>query len=246
MKFWSKSLIAVAVVTALTACSASAGEPANAKAIRTAIEKSLQRKVDSVATTPVNGVFEVVLEGNQVIYSTADGKYMFVGDLVDVAKRQSLTEARVAELTKVDVSKLPLENAIKDVRGNGKRTLYVFSDPDCPFCKKLERESLAGITNVTIYTFLFPLPTLHPDAERKSRLIWCDKNRTEAWKNWILNEKLPEGGKDDCQNPIQSNMALAQSLQISGTPALIFGDGRLVSGAIPKPQLEALLDKSGK
>ncbi|WP_148714738.1 DsbC family protein [Chitinolyticbacter meiyuanensis] len=234
---------------ALTACSASADtakEPKEAKALRTNLEKQLQgRKVQSVRATPLKGIYEVVLEGRQIVYTDNKGDYVLIGDLVDVAKKQSLTEARMAELMSTDFSKLPLDKAVKDVRGDGSRKLAVFSDPDCPFCKKFERESLDGVDNVTIYTFLFPLP-IHPDAPRKSALIWCAADRKAAWHDWILNEKLPEDGKTDCPTPLEDNAKLAEALGISGTPALIFGNGRIVSGAIPKEQLEQALAENAK
>ncbi|UXY16657.1 DsbC family protein [Chitiniphilus purpureus] len=244
-------LIRTAIATgmiALTACSASAGpakEPKAAQALRAKLEKSLDgRTITSVSATPLQGIYEVVLGGRQIVYTDAKGDYVLVGDLVDVVNKKSLTEARVAELMSTDFSKLPLDKAVKEVRGDGSRKLAVFSDPDCPFCKRLERESLAGVDNVTIYTFLFPL-SIHPDAGRKSALIWCAEDRAAAWKNWVLNEKLPENGSTDCANPIQDNLALGEQLGITGTPALIFANGRIVSGAIPKAQLEELLTLSG-
>ncbi|WP_255990051.1 DsbC family protein [Chitinolyticbacter albus] len=235
---------------ALTACSASADtakEPKEGKALRTSLEKQLQgRKVQSVRATPLKGIYEVVLEGRQIVYTDTKGQYLLIGDLVDVAKKQSLTEARMAELMSTDFSKLPLDQAIVDKRGNGSRKLAVFSDPDCPFCKRLERESLKDVDNITVYTFLFPLP-MHQDAGRKSALIWCAADRKQAWHDWVMNETLPENGKTDCANPVEANLKLGESLGITGTPALIFANGRITSGAMPKEQLEqALADASKK
>ncbi|TJZ78903.1 DsbC family protein [Chitiniphilus eburneus] len=243
-----RTVIATGMI-ALTACSASADtakEPKEATALRAKLQKSLDgRSVVSIGATPIKGLYEVVLEGRQIVYTDAKGDYILVGDLVDVARKSSLTQDRIAELAVTDFSKLPLDKAIKEVRGDGSRKLAVFSDPDCPFCKRLEKDSLNGVDNVTIYTFLFPL-SIHPDADRKSKLIWCAKDRTAAWQTWVHDEKLPEDSNADCANPINDNLALGEKLGISGTPALIFGNGRIVSGAIPKEQLEAMLATPAK
>ena len=151
-----RPLAAFMLAIPLLACAA--GTADNTDSVRQAFEKKFpQRQVQAVRATPVTGIYEIVLPDRQVVYADAKVKHLFVGDLIDVDARQSLTEARVAELSKVDWKNLPLDLAFKEVRGNGSRKLAVFSDPDCPFCKRLERDSLKGVTNVTIYTFLYPL-----------------------------------------------------------------------------------------
>lgn len=242
LKQLSRSFLAAGLI-GLTACSASAESPKQQMdSIKVKLAKQLPGKeIITVSPTPMKGVFEVVMAGNMIIYTDAKADFLIFGDMVDVAKKKSVTEERMAELRKVDFSKLPLEQAVKVVRGDGSRQLAVFSDPDCPFCKKLEQEGLKGLDNVTIYTFLMPLAELHPDAARKSRLIWCSKDAAAAWTNWALNSKLPEGGKDDCENPIEKNILLGKTLGITGTPGLVFANGRVVPGAIPRENIETLL-----
>jgi len=242
LKQMTRSLIAASLI-GLTACSASAETNSKQLAeIKTKLSKQLQGKeITSVKTTPMKGVYEVVMNGSMIMYTDAKADFVIFGDMVDVAKRKSVTEERVAELRKVDFAKLPLDMAVKVVRGNGSRKLVVFTDPDCPFCKRLERESLKGIDNITIYSFLMPLAELHPDAARKSRLIWCAPDRAAAWNDWIMNDKLPANGKDDCENPVQKTVELGNKLGINGTPGLIFANGRLVPGAIAKEEIEKLL-----
>lgn len=242
MKQLSRILLAAGFV-ALTACGAQADTPP--KDLKTILTKKLGRPVDSVNGTPIKGVYEVVLGKRQIIYSDAQGNYAFIGDLVDISKKESLTEKRLAEMMKTDFAKLPLADAIKEVRGDGSRKLAVFTDPDCPFCKRLEQQSLDGVTNTTIYYFLMPLTQLHPDAERKSKAIWCAPNRLAAHTDWMLQGKLADNAAD-CDNPIARNIELGAALGISGTPALVFGNGEIVSGAIPKDELEALLTKNSK
>ena len=206
-------------------------------------EQFPQQPIKSVSKSPYFGLYEVVI-GTIIVYTDEKANYVFVGNIIDAKTKQSLTEARMQEINKVNVASLPLDLAFKSVRGTGKRTLYVFSDPDCPFCKRLEKESLNGVNDVTIYTFLFPFD-IHPDAARKAALIWCAKDRAQAWNDWMQNGKLPEdSGK--CETPIAKVEALASKLGIRGTPGLVFADGRLVPGAIPKDKLEELLSQASK
>jgi thiol:disulfide interchange protein DsbC len=240
MKHLVRIMMAAGVFT-MVACTAQADTPP--KDLKATLSKKLGRPVDAVNPTPVKGIYEVVMGKRQIIYTDAKGEYAFVGEMVDVAKKESLTEKRIAELMSTDFSKLPLADAVKIVRGDGSRKLAVFTDPDCPFCKRLEQQSLAGIDNITIYNFLMPLPQLHPDAQRKAVALWCSKDQAAAWRTWFFDGKLPENTAD-CENPVQRNMAFGESLGISGTPALIFADGQIVSGAIPKEQIEDLLSKT--
>lgn len=238
---------ALALILPLIACTAEAETPAQVQSAFKA--KFPQHEVTSVKTAPVKGLFEVVVkmkQGGREQYSVVyvDGKvdHLITGDLIKTATRTSLTEERLEELNriKVDWSMLPLDKAIKEVKGKGERKLVVFSDPDCPFCKKLEQESLAKLDNVTIYTFLYPLEQLHPDAPRKSRQIWCSNDRLATWHAVMRNGQQPQGD-DSCANPVADTTALGEKLGIQGTPALIFADGSLVAGAIPLPAIEQRL-----
>ena len=192
-------------------------------------------KITSVRESHVKGVYEVAM-GRNVAYTDVSGRYMIFGHLYDMKEQKDLTASVLEELNKIDVSGLPVADAIQIVRGNGKRKLYVFSDPDCPFCKKLE-SNLAQLDNVTIYTFLYPLESLHPDAKRKARAIWCAKDRSKAWDGFMANGKLPEKAACD-DSAIDRNIRLGTSLGINGTPTIIFGNGRVVPGAIPAEQIE--------
>ncbi|MBV8047835.1 MAG: DsbC family protein [Paludibacterium sp.] len=243
----NKTLIRLAVagiLPALLSCGANADNNGNAQlaAVKKAFEQRFtDRQVLAVRVTPLKGIYEIDVQGNQIVYADQKLDYLFVGDLIDVKSGQSLTEARQAELNRVAWNVLPLTDAIKEVRGNGARKLAIFTDPDCPFCHQLEKEGLAGVDNVTIYTFLFPLTQLHPDAMHKAKQVWCAPDRLKAWRDWMDNGVKPSGD-DACDTPIDRNLALGDKLGVNGTPALVFGNGRLVAGAIPKAQLEQLLD----
>ena len=173
----------------LFACAAHADEASLRKAIESAYPKM---SVESVVKTPYAGLYEVYMNG-QIVYT--DEKFSFLiaeGHLVDSKTKKDVTTDRLADLSKIDFASLPLEQAIKVVKGNGSRKMAVFSDPDCPFCKRLEQNELSNITDVTIYTFLMPLDQLHPDAANKAKAIWCSADRAKSWQDWVLNGQLPK------------------------------------------------------
>lgn len=219
--------------------------------IRKAIESAYPGvKISNIAKSPINGIFEVSTDGPQgplVVYSDNMGEHLLIGDLLNIKNKRNLTRERMDKLTEVNWDSLPLHNAIKVVKGDGSRKLAVFSDPDCPFCKKAEVE-LNKLDNVTVYNFAYPLP-MHPDAGRKAILVWCSKDRAKAWQDLMLKGIVPSG-KADCKNPIEDNLALGEKLRIDGTPAMIFPNGKRIPGYVDATRLEAMLntmnDKTAK
>jgi len=243
MKTTIKALaLGASLLLSLTACKANAS-PADVEQAKQAFTTRFpNREVLSISETPVKGIYEVVVKGKQIVYTDIAAKYLFVGDLIDTEAKASLTEKRMSELNAVDFDKLPFQYAIKEVRGDGSRKLAVFTDPDCPYCKQLERESLPGVNNVTIYTFLYPLAQLHPDAPRKARQIWCSKNREATWTAFMRDGKALTG-TDKCDTSALDKIeALGDQLGITGTPGLIFANGRMVPGAIGTEDIEKLLN----
>lgn len=192
-------------------------------------------------TTPVPGVYEVVM-GRNVAYVDETGRYFLFGHMWDMQAQKDLSEALAQESSRIDFDKLPLQDAIKTVKGNGRRKVAVFSDPDCPFCKQIEK-TFAQLNDVTIYTFLFPIDGLHPAARAKATAVWCAKDRVKAWNSLMLDGQVPQAACP--QTPIESNQKLAQSLGINGTPSLVFASGQMVPGALKAEQLEAMLDSAG-
>jgi thiol:disulfide interchange protein DsbC len=218
----------LAVVSLLTMSQfALADEASLKKAIEAAYPKF---KVESVIKTPYVGLYEVFM-GGQIVYT--DEKLTFLiaeGRLVDPKTKKDVTGERMEELTKVDFNSLPLEQAIKVVKGNGSRKLVVFS----------EQNELVNIDNVTVYTFLYPIEQLHPDAANKSKSIWCASNRVKAWQDWIFNNKLP-GSAANCEVPLERVGELARKMGVTSTPTLIFSDGRRMLGAQPHKEIEKYL-----
>ncbi len=229
----------VLVLSALLVSGAAFSQTVEPEVISVLKAKYPNTRFSSVSSTPVAGIYEVVM-GKNVAYVDASGRYFLFGNLYDMAAQQDLTEPRRAALDTVDVGALPVEDAIKTVRGNGKRTLYVFSDPDCPYCKQLER-TLASMSDLTIYTFLFPIAQLHPDAVRKSAAIWCSPDRRHAWEGVMLRNE-PVGSSTECPHPVDRNIKLAERLGVRGTPSMFSVDGRRTSGAMSAERVSAFLD----
>jgi thiol:disulfide interchange protein DsbC len=232
----------LAACALLLATAASAQTPTNpltpeAAAIKKLLEQKLPgATVKGVTKTPYFGLYEVQLE-EQLIYTDAKANYLLIGSVYDTNTKKNLTELRQRELNRVAWDSLPFDLAFKRVKGNGERKLVIFSDADCPFCARLEQE-LKSVDNVTIYTFLYPIDSLHPDAARKSRMIWCSADRVKAWNEFFATGALPDNN-GDCDNPVVATSALGQKLKVAATPTLVFADGSVVPGALPAQQIES-------
>lgn len=206
------------------------------EAIRARVQQRIGARPDSVARMPF-GLWEVVI-GTEVFYVDANVNYVFDGRVIDARTRLNLTQVKRDELLRVDLKTLPLDQAIKQVRGDGSRVLVTFEDPNCGYCKQFAK-TLAQVNNVTVYTFLYPI--LSQDSFDKSRAVWCSKDRVAAWNNWMIDGKAPDAAPADCKNPLQQVLQLGQKLDVSGTPTLIFSNGKRVPGAVPAAELEQLL-----
>ena len=235
--------LAALVFAAATMTAFAADKPAPLTGDAAAVKKALEQRfpgaeVKSVIKTQYFGLFEVQFD-DRIVYTDAKAKYIMVGSVYDTESKTNLTEERQRKLNRVDVATLPLDMAIKKVKGNGERKVYVFSDADCPFCAKLEQE-MKNVDNVTIYTFLYPIDSLHPDSARKSRIIWCSEDRVKAWDTYYDSGALPDN-KGDCDNPVAKTAELGAKFRVNATPTLVFEDGSIVPGALPAQRLEAEL-----
>ena len=201
--------------------------------IRARFEQRFNAKPDSVTRTPF-GLWEVVI-GTEIYYVDQAVGYAFDGRVIDAKTREDLTAKKREELMRVDFKSLPLDQAVKTVRGDGSRTLVTFEDPNCGFCKKLHKD-LTGLKNVTIYTFLYPI--LSQDSMEKSRAVWCSKDRAKAWEELMADGKAPLMPAADCKDPVQQVMELGRKLAVNGTPTLVFRDGRRMPGAVPLEKVE--------
>jgi thiol:disulfide interchange protein DsbC len=208
---------------------------------KTFLERYPGGQVVHIVPSVIPGLYEIYT-GTQIVYSDRTANYLVVGSLVDTRTKRDLTESRNDELNSIDFQSLPFEHAIKVVKGNGSRKLAVFSDPDCPFCKRLEKE-LIGLTDVTVYTFLYPLQRIHPKAAEKAHAIWCSDDRAAAWTQWMLEGKEPAART--CEgDPTDQLVQLGGKLKIEATPTLYLSTGARVRGMRTAQELAELLTKS--
>ena len=230
----NKYLSAISFIFAFLLCSGYAHAQPEQQ-IKSEIQKKLgpNAKVKGVSAAPVPGLYEVLV-GNEVFYTDSSAKYLIQGEIIELATGKNITEQRQADLNRIKWTELNLANAIKTVRGNGSRQLAVFSDPNCGYCKRLEK-SMQQLDNVTIYTYLIPI--LSPDSTQKSKQIWCAADPYKAYIDWMINGINPSG-KGDCATPLDKNLAFAKTYGITGTPTLFFTDGSRFPGAVQITDIE--------
>lgn len=223
----------IAAILALTVTVAHAGEAE----VKAAIQKKVPQlgHIEKVVKSPVPGLYEVITQ-DHLFYADEKGNFLIDGAVYDLKTMRNYSEERSRKLFAIDFSKLPLENAVKIVRGKGERKMAVFTDPNCGFCKKLEKE-LLHIDNVTVYQFMYPL---FPGSDEKVRNVWCSSDRAKAWNDLMQNDITPPSA--NCDTPIAKNMALGRQLKVNGTPALVFSDGVINPGYLPAAELEKALN----
>jgi thiol:disulfide interchange protein DsbC len=235
MKFAKLAKLGLAAVLALASVAVLAQEAT--------IRKNLKERIPQLPTiaeiskSPMAGLYEVRLEDNDIMYTDAEGNFLINGHLIDTKLRRNLTEERVEKLTAVAFSALPLKDAFTVVRGNGKRKVAVFEDPNCGYCKRFEQD-IQKVDNVTVYMFLFPI--LSPDSTEKARNIWCAKDKAKSWQDWMVRGQTPASASCD-SGALARNVEFGKKYRITGTPTLIFEDGHRVPGAISSAEVEKYL-----
>ena len=237
-------LLPTLVLSLVTFCGATSAQEA---VIRKTLPERLPQlpKIDEVTRTPIAGLWEVRYGGTEILYSDDKGEHILVnGSLVETKTRTDLTEARIEKLLAVSWDKLPMKDAVVLRQGTGARKLAVFADPNCGYCKRFERD-LAGIKDLTVYTFLIPI--LGPDSTTKSRDIWCAKDPAKVWRAWMLDGVAPPSVAKGCDTAaVDRNLAFSRANRITGTPAVFFEDGTRKPGAIPAEMVEKLLLAAAK
>lgn len=189
--------------------------------------------IENVRKTPYGGLFEVSGAG-EVFYTDEKVSFLVLGSIVDTKTRENVTEARARKLSAVKFESLPLESAVKIVRGNGLRKVAIFADPNCGYCKRFERD-LIGVNDITVYVFLYPI--LSPDSVNKSKAVWCSADKGKAWLDIMLKDVMPTN-EITCENPVDKLLAYGKDKRITGTPTLIFEDGERIPGAMPLAAFE--------
>jgi len=212
-----------------------------------AIRKNLAERlpnfpaIEEISKTPMPGLFEVRVNGTDLLYTDAEGNFLIQGMLIDTKARVNLTEERTDKLTAIAYKDLPFKDAFTIVKGNGKRKLAVFEDPNCGYCKKFERD-LAKIDNVTVHVFLYPI--LSKDSADKSKAIWCAKDKAKAFTDWMVKDVPPPANANCDTAAVDRNVEFGKKNRINGTPTMIFVDGTRVPGAIPPEQIDKRLSEA--
>ena len=202
------------------------------------------KQIDEVRKSEIPGVYEVRVDGTEIFYTDAKADFLIEGSLIDTRNKRNLTEDRVEKLTAIKFDSLPLKDAFTVVRGNGERKMAVFEDPNCGYCKRFERD-LQKVDNVTIYMFLYPI--LGADSVEKSKAIWCAKERTTAWLDWMLRDQPVTSVAGGCDaTALSRNVELGRKYKINGTPTLLFTNGSRVPGAVDAKKVEQMLSQAAK
>jgi thiol:disulfide interchange protein DsbC len=233
------SLLSAAVCAALLSFQAAATPPTKAR-----VEAALPGiEVQAISEVPaIAGLYEVIDADGQFVYVDAALTVALPGEMFDLATHRSLSQENLARLHVVNFDSLPLNLAIKRVKGLGRRRMAVFADPDCPYCTQLEK-TLGNIDDVTIFTFIYPLDDLHPQASVHAQAIWCAPDPAIAWQEWQLKRRDPPAPPVDCHAPLQEIGGIASNYNVRGTPSLVFASGRTTYGSLPAAEIEKYLDE---
>lgn len=234
---FKKTLTPALLVAALALSHAAFADEAS---VKKAIESKLGGKVTSVTKSTYLGLYEVYIDG-QILYTDERQTAILAGTLIDGKTLKNVTAERMQKLTAIKFSDLPLELAVKQVRGDGRRVMATFEDPNCGYCKKLAKD-MTKLDNVTIYTFLYPI--LSPDSLDKSNQIWCSADKARAWNDWMQDGRAPSGRGDCDTSAVQKTVELGHRLAINGTPTIFFANGERVPGAAPLAKIEQKLNAS--
>jgi thiol:disulfide interchange protein DsbC len=233
----SATQIGCAEAPTAAAQAAPAGAKSSEDVVRERITAKVPGKVSSVRKLPF-GMYEVVIE-SEIVYVDENVDYLLTGHLYDTRSQEDLTAKRSEEVLRVDFSSLPLQLAFKIVRGDGSRPVAIFEDPNCPYCKKLERD-IRTLNNTTIYVYLYPI--LSDDSVSKSKDVWCSKDPADAWARLMLDGRQLDKAPEACKTPIDDVLALGHRLSVTGTPTLVFADGRRAPGVIPLDRVEQMMN----
>lgn len=230
-----KKTLAFALVSFISSLSL-----ANVDTVKSNLSKQHPKlNIENIQSTDIKGIYSGSMDG-QVVYLAEDAQHILVGSMYRLSDQKNLTQDLVLKQNSIDWKKLPLQDAVKSVRGNGKRQIAIFSDPNCPYCKQLEAE-LSKLNDVTIYTFIYPIKT---QSIAVSKQVFCEKDPALAWSN-LISKGIQPSSKKTCANPVERNLSLGKSLGLTGTPAIIFSNGFKVMGSRPAQEIEQMWKELG-
>jgi len=183
------------------------------------------------------GLYEIVMTGGDIYYTDESAAFILSGSLIDLKTKQNVTEARLRQVNAIKWAELPLDQAIKIQRGNGSRKVAIFEDPNCGYCKRFERD-LLGVSDITVYVFLYPI--LSPESVEKSKAVWCAADKGKMWLDHMTRDANITGDTK-CATPIDKILAFGKEKRLGGTPTIIFENGDRIAGAMPLADFEKKL-----
>lgn len=216
---------------------------ADEAAVRRMMEDKLRGggQLESVQKAPFGELYEVVVrspEGPQVYYVDGGANVIIAGQMIEAKSGRNLTEERQRKLNAIKWSSLPFSEAVTTTRGTGRRKIAVFSDPNCPYCKRLEKD-LAKLDDITVHIFLYPV--IKPESVAQTKSVWCSSNRSKAWSDLMLRDIQP-AAKPDCDTPVEKLVVLGRNLGANSTPTWFLENGERYQGALPLDEVTRLLD----
>jgi thiol:disulfide interchange protein DsbC len=218
-----------------TLAAAAAYAQSDADAIKAELRKKLpdSPSVESVKKTPYGGLYEIV-SGGEIFYTNDKADFIVAGSVIDLKTKENVTDSRLRQVNMIRWDTLPLDQAVKIVRGNGSRKIAIFEDPNCGYCKRLERD-LQGVNDITVYVLLYPI--LSPDSVTQSKAIWCSADRGKTWLDHMVRDTAISGDSS-CTTPVEKILALGQAKRVHGTPTIVFENGERIPGAVPVSEIE--------
>ena len=239
-----KFLIGATLSLVLMQSNALADEPQNADAtdkVRNSLKVLLPNLTpDSIAETPIKGLYEVMF-GARLIYISEDGRYMVQGSMIDLERRENLTEPRLAAAKVQAVEDIGEENMLIYGPKSAKHTITVFTDIDCGYCRKLHSEiEQLNTAGVRVRYLLYPRTGENTESYFKAVSAWCADDPHKALTDAKQGKTIP---KLDCENPVKKHMEIGKVFGLQGTPALVLADGEMIPGYVPWERLSKMLDQ---
>jgi len=219
-------------------------EETSTKAVEEALNKVAPGlKPTSIKPSELAGLYEVVA-GSKIFYVTADGKYLVEGNLIDVSANKDLTSARLGEARIAQLDKLGLDNMLVFKPKKTKHVIYVFTDIDCGYCRKLHAEIEQYLSaGIEVRYLFFPRAGVDSDSYNKAVAVWCAKDRNAALTKAKKGESLE---MKECENPIKAHMKLGEEFGASGTPMIVTEKGTIIPGYVDAIRLSKGLEKEAQ
>ena len=213
---------------------------ADENTIKQALTKAMPSiKVDSIKPSEIKGLYEVIM-GTNIYYVSDDAKYLLQGRLVDLASRTDLTEAKLSGTRKLALEKLGTDKMIVFKPKIGKYKVFVFTDIDCGYCRKLHSEiDQYLVQGISIQYLFFPRAGKGSDSYNKAVSVWCSDDRNAALTAAKKDQTLPA---KTCVNPVDEHMQLAADFDVKGTPMIVTEKGNVFPGYLPAKQLVEALE----